>query len=212
MKKKLWIASLLAALSITAASGVALAKQEATVTSATENWTVGTIDNKYVYGTSFDVPDATVEINGESVDAVATVTYPNGLTVSSERLLLDQAGVYTVTYRAKVGTMHCVEEKTFTVENSAYLMQKETSSASYGHYDKFGSNSDGLLVRLAPNDTITFSQLVDMNAITSPTQLFDVFITPDSYGSYDFTKLIIRFTDAVDSSKYLQIRLNKYYF
>ena len=211
MRKKLWIASLLAALSITAASGVALAKQDATVTGATENWTVGTIDNKYVYGTSFEVPDATVEINGESVDAVATVTYPNGLTVSSESVMLDQAGVYTITYRANVGNLHCVEERTFTVENGLYLMQNENSSASYGHYDKFGANSDGLLVRLATNDTITFTQLVDMNAITSITKLFDVFITPDAYGTYDFTKLVIRFTDAVDSSKYLQIRLNKYW-
>ena len=211
MRKKLWITSLLAALSITAAGGVALAKQDATVTNAAENWTVGTIDNKYVYGTSFEVPDATVEINGESVDAVATVTYPNGLTVSSESLMLDQAGVYTITYRAKVGDLHCVEEKTFTVENGAYLMQNENSSASYGHYDKFGSNSDGLLVRLAPNDTITFTQLVDMNSITTITKLFDAFITPDAYGAYDFTKLIFRFTDAVDSSKYLQVRLNKYW-
>ncbi|MBQ7770014.1 MAG: hypothetical protein IJ373_02385, partial [Clostridia bacterium] len=78
MKKKLWITSLLAALSITAAAGgVALAKQDVAITDAAENWTVGTIDNNYAYGTSFEVPDATVEIGGEVVDATATVTYPD---------------------------------------------------------------------------------------------------------------------------------------
>lgn len=70
MKKKLWITSLLAALSITAAvGGVALANEQPLVTDAAENWQVGTIDNLYAYGTSFEVPAATVEVGGETVEA-----------------------------------------------------------------------------------------------------------------------------------------------
>ena len=211
MKKKLWITSLLAALSITAAAGgVALAKQDVAITDAAENWTVGTIDNNYAYGTSFEVPDATVEIGGEVVDATATVTYPDGLTVSTENVLLDQAGVYTVTYRAVVGNTHCVEEKQFNVVNKSYLMQNEASTAEYGKYTRFGANSEGLLVRLAPNDTITFSQLMDVGSIESATTLFDVFITPDAFASYDFSKLVIVIEDALDPSYFLRFQLRRY--
>ena len=211
MKKKLWITSLLAALSITAAAGgVALSKQDATVAGAEEIWTVGTIDNKYAYGTSFEVPDATVEIGGESVEATATVTYPNGLTVSTENVMLDQAGVYTVTYRAVMGDTHCVQEQKFTVENKAYLMQSEKSSAVYGTYNRHGANTDGLIVRLAAGDTLTFSQILDVGSIEEKTTMFDLFITPDTFGVYDFSKLVITIEDAVDPSYFLRFQLRRY--
>ena len=135
MKKKLWIASLLAALSMAVvAGGVACGSTAEVITpQAAENWQVGEIDNKYLYGTSFEVPAAEVEVNGQTVTATATVTYPNGLTVNTANVPLNQAGTYTVTYRAVVNGVHCVEEKTFNVESTSYLTQKEATSVEYGH-------------------------------------------------------------------------------
>ena len=212
MKKKLWIASLLAALSIgVAVGGVACMAKPQVMTKAEENWTVATdIDNKYLYGTSFEVPAAEVEVNGEKVAATATVTYPNGLTVNTASVPLNQAGKYTITYRAVVGGIHCVEEKTFSVENKGYLVQSEESSVEYGTYTKFNAHSDGLIVRLAENDSLTFSQLIDFNELTGTSPLVEFFITPDSQGVYDFSTLVFTFTDAMDDSIYLRYQMRRY--
>lgn len=201
----------MAALSITvAAGGITVANQKSIVTDAAENWQVGELDNKYLYGTLFEAPAATVEINGETVEATATVTYPNGLTTTAENVQLNQAGIYTVTYRAVVGDTHCVQKKTFEVEDKAYLLQSEKSSAAYGTYTEYGANSSGLLVRLAQNDTLTFSQLIDFDSLTSTDSLIKLFITPDTQGVYDFSRLVMTFTDVTDSSVYLQFRLSRY--
>ena len=201
----------MAAMSIgVAAGGVALAKQDTVVTQAAENWQVGVIEENYLYGTSFDVPAATVEVGETSVEAMATVTYPDGSTSTESRIALNQAGIYKVTYRAQVGGLHCVNEETFTVENVGYLMQNPLSSATYGKYTKYGANSEGLLVRLAPQDTLTFSQLIDVSALTGTEDLMNLFVTPDSLGVYDFSNLTIRLTDAIDPSIYVQYQLRRY--
>jgi len=214
MKKKLWISSVLAALSITAvATGIALNEKQDTgiiTVNAAENWEIGDIDNTYLYGTSFEVPAAKVEVGGEMVDAVATVTYPNGVVIKTDNVPLNQAGLYTVSYRAVVGNVHYVEEKSFNVENSAYLAQNENSTVEYGTYTKFGANSEGLLVRLAPNDTLTFSQLIDVEDISGTNSIIDLFVTPNAMAVYDFSKLVIRLTDAVDPSVYVQYQLRRY--
>lgn len=212
MKKKLWIASLLAALSMAVvAGGVACGSTAEVITpQAAENWQVGEIDNKYLYGTSFEVPAAEVEVNGQTVTATATVTYPNGLTVNTANVPLNQAGTYTVTYRAVVNGVHCVEEKAFNVESTSYLTQKEATSVEYGHYSRYNANSDGLLVRLAEGDSLTFSKLIDFEALTIGTPLVEFFITPDTSGIYDFSTLVFTFTDALDSSVYLRYRMLRY--
>ena len=213
MKKKIWIASILTALSMAAAvGGVVLSQKDAptVVTQAAENWQGGELDNKYLYGTTLDVPAASVEVNGVTVAATASVTYPNGLTVTGENVKLNQAGIYTVTYRAVVDGTHCVEQKTFSVEDKAYFVQSEESSVEYGKYTAFGSNTTGLKVRLARGDSLTFSKLMDFDKLKSTDSIFELFVTPNARGIYDFSRLIVMLSDPTDSSKYLRIQLRKY--
>ena len=212
MKKKIWIASLFAAFSIMAsASAVGVLTQAPPIISnADEIWQSATIENKYLYGTYFEVPTATVEVNGQSAAASATVTYPDGTATRLQSVPLNQSGKYTVTYRAVVNGMHCLDEKTFIVEEKPYLVQKAESSVVYDTYTEFGANSKGLLVQLAEGDALTFAQLIDVSALTGTEDLFEMFITPSSRGSYDFNKLIVTLTDAVDSSVYLRFQLKRY--
>ncbi len=214
MKKKLWITSLLAALSISAAAGgIALANQQQDVidTEAAEIWTGGDIQQgDCSFGSWFDVPTAEVEVKGQKVAATATVTYPDGTTVVGDKIALNQPGIYTITYRAQVGTTHCVEEKTFLVGNKGYTFQNEKSSAEYGKYTQFGANSTGLKVRMAANDTMTFSQLIDVESLTGTENIIDLFVTPNTRAAYDFSKLVIRLTDALDPSVYMQFQLRRY--
>lgn len=212
MKKKIWVASLFAAFSILASAGaVGMLTQSQNVTSkAEEVWQSAIIESKYLYGTYFEVPSATVEVNGERAEATATVTYPDGVTTRLQNVPLNQSGEYTVTYRALVNGVHCLDEKNFIVEEKPYLVQKDESSVVYDRYTEFGANSEGLLVQLSEGDALTFAQLIDVSALTGTEDLFEMFITPSSRGSYDFNKLIVTFTDAVDSSVYLRFQLKRY--
>ncbi len=211
MKKRLWIASILAGLSVTAVvGGVSVVKEQPYVTAAAETWQVGTMDKKYLYGTVFNAPEATVEVNGQKAVATASVTYPNGLVTTAENVELNQEGTYTVTYRAVADGVHCVEEQYFFVEAKAYLTQLDTSSASYGTYTEHGANTDGLIIRLAKNDSITFSQLIDFNKLSPTEILAEWFVTPDSVGARDFESLTFRFTDALDPSVYLEFDSHPY--
>ena len=211
MKKRLWITSLLAALSITAvAGGVAVANKNTAVTYATENWQVGEIKDVYSYGEVFTVPVATVEIGGQPVAASATITYPDGVVINTGTVELSQAGVYTVTYRAEANGAHYIEKRTFEVKESAYLVHSENSSVSYGTYTKYGANSKGLIVRLAQKDTLTFSHVIDMEALSPTDAIVETFITPDTQGVFDFSDLIITLTDAMDSSIYLKYNIQRW--
>lgn len=211
MKKRIWIASILAGLSVTAVvGGVAVAKEQPFITAAAETWQVGTMDKKYLYGTVFNAPEASVEVNGKTVTATASITYPDGLVTTAENVKLNQEGTYTVTYRAVVDGVHCVEEQYFFVEAKAYLTQRENSSAVYGTYTGHGANTAGLMVRLAKSDTLTFSQLIDFNELKASDALTEWFVTPDTVGARDFEKLTFRFTDAVDPSHYLEFSAKPY--
>jgi len=209
MKKKLWLTSLLAALSITVAAGVTFAEEQTVAPMAAENWQAVEMDKTYVYGTSFEVPAREVEVGGQKVAATATVTLPDGLVLSTATIPLSQPGKYTVTYRAVVGDVHCVKEESFLVENKGYFVQTEKSSVEYGTYTNYGANSSGLLVRLAEGDKLTFSQLIDVSNLSGE-QLVETFVTPNMMGSYDFSKLVFTFTDALDSSIYLRYQLRRY--
>lgn len=211
IKKRVWIASLLAALSVTAVAGSIAVTNDKTIVTTAASWQFNKpIDNTYLYGTSFRVPKATVEVNGENVAAISTVVYPDGTATNATNIPLNQAGQYTINYRALVDGEHYLEKKQFTVQNSAYVVQSEASSVRYGDYTELGADSEGLLVRLAQNDTLTFAQLIDVSALTGAETLFETFITPNMRGAYDFNQLFITLTDAEDSSVYLTFRLSRY--
>lgn len=211
MRKRLWIASFVIALFLTAGAGAIAVANNKTIVTDAASWQLDKqIDNTYLYGTSLNVPNAKVEVNGENVAATSTVVYPDGTTTNMTNVLLNQAGQYTINYRAFVNGEHYLEKKQFTVQNSAYIVQSETSSVRYGEYTEMGANSEGLLVRLAQNDTLTFAQLIDVSALTGTETLFETFITPNMRGAYDFNQLFITLTDAEDSSVYLTFRLSRY--
>ncbi len=210
--KKTWIVSALATLSVSALAigGWIIKDRPIAVMTANAEWTVGELEDKYLYGTVLNVPDAEVQIDDRAVEAEATVVYPNGVSVKTDTVSLDQVGVYTVAYRAFLDNEHYLREETFTVENTAYMVQSLASSVEYGTYTEFGANSEGLMVRLAGGDTLSFAQLLDVSSLTGEENLFELFITPNLRGAADFNKLTVTLTDATDASHYLQFTIRRY--
>lgn len=177
---------------------------------AQEQWTEIAIEESYAYGAVFEVPTRKVTVGNEDVFASHTVTYPSGKTVTLDEVTLDEMGDYLVNYYAEQNGKQYKKTEKFSVKGVAYTFSGNKSSASYAHYDGFGADSDGLLVRLAYKETLEFTHVIDVNSLTSTDEIVKGFITPDTRGVYDFKKLIFTLTDIVDPSVYLRFEINRY--
>ena len=193
----------------TVAFGAFGAKFAKTSVSAAD-WQEITLAETYSYGATVTVPERTVTANGTSKTATAYVTFPDGSVTSATTITADVFGIYTVNYYAEINGKHYSESETFEVERKAYAVGTENSSVEYGHYDKYGADSDGLIVRLANKDTLTFSNLIDVSDITKSDYLIRAFITPDQQGTPDFSRFVVTLTDSEDDSVYLRLHVNRY--
>ena len=170
-----------------------------------EEWNGGEIKQNYVYGETFKVPDYVLNVNGKELKATAAVECPDGTVYGSDEVRLSQAGRYGVKYVAADGGKIYVKTFEFSVDYTAYSMGGEGSSAKYGKYTEMDANSEGLKVRLAKGDTLSFTKLIDVADLTSTNNLIEGFITPDKRGTADFDKLTVTLTDAADPSVYVNV-------
>ncbi len=205
--KKLLVASLCVAL----VGAVAVPVTDAIVkASNTLEWSEVNFEEKYVVGDTVNIPERTLDKGGETYSTSITLTYPDGTTTSiqSGDLKLSMAGNYEVKYATGKDAGRLSETESFFVADQLWSVNSSKSSYSYG---KVGQK-DALLVRLAPGDTLTFNQIIDLknydkDSVTNP--LFQGFINPDSVGSNDFSSLIIKFTDVYDPTQVLTVRAHK---
>lgn len=180
------------------------------VVSATSvTWSEVDIAEIYAYGEVFDVPERTLTVGSNTVKAFHTVTFPSGDAVREKSVNLRETGDYTVRYYANIGKDQYSSEESFTVQGFGYGVYSDESSVTYGRYTEFGADSTGLIVKLANGDKLTFTKLIDVASLTQSEALFRFFITPEHQGASDFNKLTLTLTDAVDSSKYLRIDVNR---
>ena len=172
-------------------------------------WSEVNIAEFYAYGDTFAVPERTLTVGTNTVKALHTVSFPSGDAVRGKSVKLSEMGNYTVRYYASIGKEQYSDEKSFTVQGFGYGVNSAESSVAYGRYTEFGADSTGLIVKLANGDKLTFTKLIDVAALTQSDALFKFFITPEHQGSADFNKLTLTLTDALDSSKYLKIDVNR---
>ena len=172
--------------------------------SATEEWSNVDIEEEYIVDETLTIPGRTLTIGGQTYDASIKMTYPGGATkiISSGDLSLDAPGEYTLTYEVRANGKRYSEAEEFFVVDKLWSVKNEKSSVEYG---KVGS-TEGLLVRLAKNDTLTFNKIVDLADYTTKEDLIKGFINPDAVGSYDFEAIIVKITDAYDPSQVLTVR------
>ena len=177
---------------------------------AETTWSDPQFKEEYVCGDTVTVPSLEVTVGDEtSVNATAVVTYPDGKATTETKLLLEKAGQYVIEYTAIVGGKVYRKTYSFNVKAVAYTFKSSDSVAVYGEYTEFGAKSEGLIVRLANSDSITFTKLIDVRNSTSVDMFVKGFITPDARGSADFSKLIVTLTDSEDDSVYLTYQMKK---
>ena len=83
----------------------------------------------YDLGETLDVQAATIVCDGQEYAAKAVVQYPSGVKYDKDKIVLSEAGVYTVEYTASANGKRLSERVSFTVKNVAYSF-----SARYGYY------------------------------------------------------------------------------
>ena len=213
MNKKTMIklAGASAAVAIAAAVGVGVWANPIGADAAVE-WSDVTVSDS-TYGSVFNVPSREVTVAGEKYTAVSSVIFPDGRAVSSENIVLSQAGKYTVRYTVTdKGGKTYFEEESFVVKHATFSFEKEGTTAQYveGYsYPGYDTESDGLMVRLQEQDTLSFSGMITIPKEEDKTiYLADFFVTPDEVGSADAKTIDFVFTDVTDSSKTLRIQIN----
>lgn len=176
-----------------------------------ESWEQITLAEEYMIDDSLALPSRTVTVGGKNYDSSVKIYYPDGSafmkTDTFTSAKLDQAGVYKLTFDAKdeAGARY-YDERSFTVADKLWRVAKEKSSVFYGHDPLASEGTQGLLVKLAKGDTLTFGKLLDLSEIDLNTVLVSGFITPSVQGSYDFDRLVFTFTDAFDPEITLSIQ------
>ncbi len=208
MKKKTLIATFALAFALTATVfGVTGFSRSA---ADDELWSEVTFEEYYALGDELTVPSRTVVAGGKTLSAYSAVTYPSGKTTARAEILLDETGEYVVDYYAAADGRYYGASETFSVKGVAYKFGGKTSTASFARYVGYGSDSTGLLVRLANKDSLKFTTIIDMREKTSADSLIRGFVTPDARGSADFSRLVLKFTDVTDENNYLTVQVNKW--
>ena len=177
-------------------------------------WSETTIESTYDFGETFVVPEYTFTINGATLKAQSVLEYPDGSTTRENLVQLNKDGVYSLRYSVAHQGKVYVKEHTFSVLPSIAVAGVGTS-ISYGEKQMtflnrtgtFSHTREGLYVRLAANDKLTFSKLIDVSNATTVESIISLTVLPDTLGTYDFEELTVRLTDSVDTSIYLDINI-----
>ena len=171
-------------------------------------WSDSEVENVKPFGAKFTVPERTLTVDGTTVTATTVVIKPDGSATTEKEIALNISGVYTIVYTATIGGKPYVDEVTFRVDDAAYVLSSEKSSATYGKYE-YAKDTSGILVRLAYGDSITFNTPIDVSNSTKTDALVEAFATPEVKGVKDFDKLIFTFRDVENPNIYLRYTIRQ---
>ena len=176
----------------------------------------------FTFGQQITRPTGQLECDGVTKDADVSVKYPDGKISTSNIMVLDVEGVYTVYYSAIFTDGEKTVTRTFSVEKPLYYTSKADSTVEYGTYyyaehDKGAgykgdkedavkmrnSSVSGLMVSLAQGDVFQYSRMINLNGLTKDKNILKMIITPEEIGAKDVDEFSIILTDAHDPSNYL---------
>lgn len=167
----------------------------------------GEIEENYILNDFIEIPAATITYGGDTKDADISVIKPDGERVRSSKVKLTEGGEYKAEYKALFGGKAKTVEKTFTVHIPLFSKTSEKTSWEYGVDDSdYQTGKEGVKVRLAKGDTLTYNDIIDLKK--SNGQIVDLFLLPeDGVGTKDLKKLTVKLTDLYDPNVTLTIIL-----
>lgn len=202
--KKILLAALTAITAVAVSFSIGVAAKSAQAT-----WDDVTVSKALSVGDEMELPSRNVSVNGDSAAASVKLYYPDGTAInktSDSAVKLTLAGSYRLVYEAKVNGTRYTDEISFKVSDKLWKVGNSRSSAEYGHDPLAEEGVDGLLVKLASRDTLTFGKVIDLSTLTKSDTLVSGFITPSVQGSYDFDAIVFTFTDVYNPDNYITVR------
>ena len=165
-------------------------------------------DGYHVFGTNYEVPTMSYNLNGVDYPATCITTYPDKTKTAETSYQLDQAGVYTLDYSVRVnGDIHSISENIEVNYAQAYVTNSQISSVKYYSATKAVSELNatraGLYTKLAFGDELKFSKPIYVNDLLSPTKIVEGYIVPETVGTPNASQLFIKLTDADNPDIYV---------
>lgn len=158
------------------------------------------IEDTYNYGDKFIMPNGKVSYKGKEKDAESKyLVFPSGKAKESDDIVLSEGGEYKVVYKAKFNGVVVSAEKSFVVNKSLLSVSSEKSSAAVVE--------NKIDVSLASNDVFTYNKALDLSEASTDKPLFVMECSPNTIGTADVGRLIIRLTDVYDEENYVNITL-----
>ncbi len=165
---------------------------------------VDDIADTQTYGTIYSLPKIELSDGSTSKEATTILYKPDGTTVSSDSVVLNQAGKYSLTFVATINGKTIRESKDFYV---SYPFVQFSGKNSVAQYVDDGTDK-GLKINMATGGSATFNQIVDVSTLTASDVLFEMYVTPDKPGvNPDFEKFEFIMTDVYDESNYVTVQV-----
>lgn len=198
-KKKLLLGI---ALSLMCSVGVVFAATEFANVSATASHFIGQpLNEYYTLNEKLTIPMATFSAGGQSKTAITEITYPSGKCVSKNEITLDEAGQYTIEYKAVINGELCTETKQFIVKDS--LFSTELGSPAYFGSHEYTPDITGIVLSLKNYDVFHFNKIIDLSTMTKDDTLFSMYFTPEIIGANDVNQIDFTFTDIYNPDNYI---------
>lgn len=171
--------------------------------SSEAKWSAIEIEETYSVGDTVIVPDAKIEVNGQSYDTTCTIIFPNGTAQKSNTFVAKESGEYQLVYKAVINGKAVEKTVEFLVNNTLYSVGNELSSASYGTNSYLPEDVNGINLSLAPNDTFKFNKIIDLSEATKNDNIIKFYLTPKAVGEPDAAQIKIRLTDIYNPDNYV---------
>ena len=140
------------------------------------------------------------------------IVYPDGGIYSSDKLLIEQAGRYQVTYYATVGGQRVEETKNYIAirRPQDMIIAEAGMQVEYGKFYvgespyELTKETCGAKVRFKAGQSITFAVNLKTADLTAGNNFLEMIVEPSVYGETDFEKLTVRLTDTADENNFVE--------
>lgn len=173
-----------------------------------QGWSECEISSEYAYKSELNVKKRRYTAGNKSYDATALICFPDGRVSSSDKVVLDCAGTYSVKYSVRAEDKVYADSVNFSVSYPNYDVSSVKSSVKYGIPER--SSSAGVIARMVQNDSLSFTKFIDFTKVTADDYLVKGYVVPEVANAADFTELTFTFTDSVDPSVYMTIHCYGY--
>lgn len=169
-------------------------------------WSNINIEEYYNLNEIFIVPERTAISSSGNLDVTHSLTFPNGEKSTADSVKLNQSGKYVLTYYAKDDSNVSLNKKSFFVKYGICSLSSSESSYKYGKHSN-SVEKEGLLVRLAEGDCLTFNNTISLSELNVNTTLVKFFQTPDICGAIDYSQINVKLEDIENPNKYFVLNV-----